>query len=110
MTRAQITRILGAPHDATGAEVGQMARDYLRLLDRVEGELNDHSQAVREGMERARRRGAIIGRPVLDLDLSHAIKLWTEGYSVRAVAEETGIHRSTLRRRFAELGLLGGER
>lgn len=105
MIRADIERIAAAPHNATGAEVGKMARDYLRLLDRVEGELTSHSDAIREGMADARERGIHVGRPMLDIDLNDAIELWAAGYALKAIARKTGIHRSTLRRRLAALDL-----
>lgn len=105
MIREEIERIAKAPHDATGADVGRMARDYLRLLDRVEGEMNDHSEAIRAGMEEARERGTHIGRPPVEINMAPVIELWIAGYTLKAIARKTGHCRSTLRRRLAALGM-----
>lgn len=105
MTRAKIEAIAARPHDATGAEVGQLARDYLRLMDRVEGELTTHSDAIRAGLEEARERGAHIGRPPIEIDMERVIELWTAGYGLKTIARKMGHTRATIRRRLDALGM-----
>lgn len=74
-------------------------------MDRVDREIQDHGEAVRDGMERARRMGKHVGRPEVDVDLAEVGRLWSDGHSLKSIARVTGKSRSTIRRRLVGLGM-----
>lgn len=53
-------------------------------------------ERTKAGLERARRRGAKIGRPRRQFDLERALELRAEGRPLRVVAAEVGVGYATL--------------
>jgi putative DNA-invertase from lambdoid prophage Rac len=64
----------------------------------AEEERRQISSRSKAGVERARRQGKRIGRPQAELDLDRALDLRTRGLSVRQIARELRVPRSTLHR------------
>ncbi len=60
-------------------------------------------ERTRAGMDRARKAGKRIGRPVVDLDHARAAELRRQGMTAAAIAAATGTSRATVRRRLAEI-------
>jgi DNA invertase Pin-like site-specific DNA recombinase len=56
---------------------------------------------TKSGIEAARKRGKIIGRPRVEVDAATIRALRSQGMSWEAVAEETGIKRATCQRAVA---------
>jgi len=54
------------------------------------------AQRVRNGMEKARKRGQHLGRPRLKVDVGHLQALREQGLSLRVIAEQTGISKSAV--------------
>jgi DNA invertase Pin-like site-specific DNA recombinase len=65
------------------------------------------AERTKEGLEAARRRGRVGGRPkVKDGRVDMAIELYQQGkYSIKEICRRTGLARATLYRRLAEAGL-----
>ena len=59
-------------------------------------------ERVKAGVDRARRQGKHLGRPMVTVDLRPAIAMIEKGYGLKAVATALGLSRSTLRRRLEE--------
>ena len=59
-------------------------------------------ERVVAGQRAAKRRGVKFGRPTVDVDTDHVLKLRKEGLSWRAVAQATGVPKDTLIRHCAE--------
>lgn len=89
---------------ATADEIRELATTHLRLVARVEREMTAHADAIRAGMEAARRKGRHIGRPRVEIDSARIAALWADGYGLKGIARETGYARATVRRRLDELG------
>jgi DNA invertase Pin-like site-specific DNA recombinase len=62
-------------------------------------------ERVMAGQKAAKRRGVRFGRPSVEVDTDHVLKLRKEGLSWRAVAEATGVPKDTLIRHVAMEGL-----
>jgi DNA invertase Pin-like site-specific DNA recombinase len=60
------------------------------------------SERTRAGLERARRRGATIGRPRLDVDVDQLKELRERGLSWAEIQRQSGVCRSTAQRALAE--------
>ena|SRR5438874_793385 len=56
---------------------------------------------TKSGIEAARKRGKIIGRPRVEVDADAIRALRSQGHSWEAVAEQTGIKRATCQRAVA---------
>ena len=67
-------------------------------------------ERVQAGVDRARRQGKHLGRPVVQVDLRPAVAMLEKGYGLKAVAAATGVPRSTLRRRLQEAGAVANPR
>lgn len=82
----------------TSTPQGKMIMSIFGALSEFERELIN--ERAREGMEAARLRGEPIGRPQTDEKIiERALKLKDSGeYSVREIAEMTGISRATIYR------------
>jgi DNA invertase Pin-like site-specific DNA recombinase len=65
------------------------------------------AERTKEGLEAARRRGRVGGRPkVNDGRVEMALELYQEGkYTIKEICRRTGLTRATLYRRLAEAGL-----
>jgi hypothetical protein len=64
----------------------------------AEFEKNLIRERVVAGLESARRRGKVLGRPRVAVDVQRALRLREEGKSWRKVARALGVNQSTLRR------------
>ena len=53
---------------------------------------------VRQGIQRAKREGRVLGRPPAQVDLDEALRLRARGLSVRAIGRKLGVGSSTVHR------------
>lgn len=62
-------------------------------------DFTDHSQLIKQGLEKARKRGATLGRPrtYTDAQLEQAVVMVDTGVSIRATAKHFGVSATTLR-------------
>ena len=60
------------------------------------------SERVRNGMEKARKRGQRIGRPSLEVDMARMGSLRSQGLSLRQIAVEVGISKSAVGQRLSQ--------
>jgi DNA invertase Pin-like site-specific DNA recombinase len=60
-------------------------------------------ERVRAGVKRAQDNGVKFGRPHVGFDMGKAIKLRKEGISIRKMAKQLGVSKSTLADRLKEL-------
>jgi Enterobacteriaceae phage serine recombinase len=80
----------------TSSPIGRVFLMVIALMAEMEREwLRDRTKA---GLAAARRRGAILGRPRVTVDLVRAHELLREGQSVRQTARAIGVGASTLSR------------
>jgi hypothetical protein len=56
----------------------------------------DHSLKTRAGIERARRRGTVVGRRRREFSMDEALKLRAAGKTVRAIGDALGVSFSTV--------------
>jgi len=54
------------------------------------------AERVKAGLRRARESGKRLGRPKLQVDSTQVLRLRSEGLSLRAIAQEMGISRTTV--------------
>ena len=81
-----------------------------RLLLQLLGAFSEFEKSLikertNAGVARARAKGKHIGRPVVEVDLRPALAMLREGFGLKSVSKATGIPRSTLRRKIAEVGV-----
>jgi DNA invertase Pin-like site-specific DNA recombinase len=76
--------------------MGQAFVTLVALLGQAEGEWL--RERTRHGLAAARRRGAVLGRPRVAVDLTRAHELIRAGQSVRQIARHLGVGASTLSR------------
>lgn len=67
------------------------------------------SERVRNGMEKARKRGQRIGRPSLDVDTARVGALRSQGLSLRQIAAQVGISKSAVGQRLSQ-AVIGPDR
>lgn len=67
----------------------------------AEEERRQIASRSRLGVERARREGKRIGRPPVGLDVTVALRLRGDGRSVREIAAQLGVTKSTVHRALA---------
>lgn len=77
-----------------------------RMIFQVLGALSEWEreqirERVRSGLKAAKAKGKRLGRPGINIDLEEAYKLRAEGKSLRAIAQELGVSKSTLARTLA---------
>jgi len=63
---------------------------------------NSRSNRTRMGMERARKRGVILGRPRLRINLRRLKKLAAQGRTLREIAEALGCSKSCVQKKLAK--------
>lgn len=63
------------------------------------------SERVRNGMEKARKRGQRIGRPSLDVDMTGLGVLRSQGLSFRQIASQVGISKSAVGQRLSQVNI-----
>ena len=66
------------------------------------------SERVRNGMEKARKRGRRLGRPRLKVDMARMGSLQSQGLSVRQIAVQEGISKSAVSQRLSKKDYLCG--
>ncbi len=54
------------------------------------------AERVKAGLRRAKENGKKLGRPSAQVDVEKVIQMRTEGLSLRAIAKETGVSRTTV--------------
>ena len=59
----------------------------------------DISKRTREALERLKRKGKKLGRPMKPIDLRKLKKMLKEGYTIAEIARYFGVSRSTIKRR-----------
>jgi DNA invertase Pin-like site-specific DNA recombinase len=69
----------------------------------AEVELGLIRERVRAGVKRAQDNGVKFGRPHVGFDLGKAVRLRREGLSIRKIAKQLGVSKSTLSDRLKEL-------
>jgi len=85
----------------TSSPTGKMIFTVLAAV--AELERSTIRERVIAGQKAAKRRGVRFGRPTVDVDTNHVLKLRKDGLSWRAVAEATGVPKDTLIRHCAEV-------
>ena len=85
----------------TSSAMGKMVFTVLAAV--AELERSTIRERVIAGQKAAKRRGVRFGRPAVDVDTNHVLKLRKDGLSWRAVAEATGVPKDTLIRHCAEV-------
>jgi DNA invertase Pin-like site-specific DNA recombinase len=80
----------------TSTPMGKMVFAILGAVAELERSLI--RERVQAGVDRARRQGKSLGRPKVAIDEARVFELLKKGYTLRAIARETGIPRSTLNR------------
>ena len=63
------------------------------------------SERVRNGMDKARKRGQRIGRPSLDVDAARMGALRSQGLSLRQIAAQVGISKSAVSQRLSQMSI-----
>ena len=56
------------------------------------------AERVKGGLRKARANGKRLGRPTDDIDINKVIEYKEQGRSIREIAKEMGMHRSTVER------------
>jgi DNA invertase Pin-like site-specific DNA recombinase len=69
----------------------------------AEVELGLIRERVRAGVKRAQDNGVKFGRPHVGFDIAKALKLRAEGVSIRKIAKQLGVSKSTLSTRLKEV-------
>ena len=54
------------------------------------------AERVKAGLRRAKENGKKLGRPTLSVDVEKVLQMRAEGLSLRAIAKETGVSRTTV--------------
>ena len=85
----------------TSSATGKMIFTVLAAV--AELERSTIRERVIAGQKAAKRRGVRFGRPTVDVDTGHVLKLRKDGLSWRAVAQATGVPKDTLIRHCAEV-------
>lgn len=80
----------------TSTSVGKMVFTFLSAI--AEFERSIIQERVISGMDRARKEGVIFGRPRKGFDVDEAIRLKSEGWSLRRIAEKLGVSYGTVNR------------
>ncbi len=80
----------------TSTPMGRMVFSIMGAL--AEFEKNLIRERVMAGLETAKRKGKVLGRPKTAVDVQRALRLRDEGMSWRRVAKALGVDQSTLRR------------
>lgn len=85
--------------------MGSTIRDFLYGLigSMAEMESQIKSERVKEGLERTRRQGTVLGAPKAKFNKFRAAQLLREGRSLREVAQEVGVSPPTIMRYRNEL-------
>ncbi len=81
--------------------IGKLVRGILMQV--AEFEVEQLSQRVREGIEKARSEGKALGRKRVEVDIRKARELLAEGISTRDVAKMLGCSQGTLLSRLREV-------
>ena len=84
----------------TKTSMGKFVYSILAAVAEFERDLI--SERTRDGIERARRDGKVIGRPRVEIDMAQANELLSLGHSIRKVSEIMDVPYSTLRNRINE--------
>jgi DNA invertase Pin-like site-specific DNA recombinase len=85
----------------TSSATGKMIFTVLAAV--AELERSTIRERVIAGQKAAKRRGVRFGRPTVEVDTNHVLKLRKDGLSWRAVAQATGVPKDTLIRHCAEV-------
>ena len=85
----------------TSSPTGKMIFTVLAAV--AELERSTIRERVIAGQKAAKRRGVRFGRPTVEVDTNHVLKLRKDGLSWRAVAQATGVPKDTLIRHCAEV-------
>ncbi len=80
----------------TATPAGRMVFTFLGAVAEFERAII--SERVKAGMKAAQSRGKHVGRPSAQLDMNRAIQLKSEGLTVRKIAVQLGVSRSTISR------------
>lgn len=85
-------------HDGidTSTPAGRFSFTIIAAVAELERELI--KERTRAGVQAARRRGAVLGRPRVDVDLDEALRLRGQGSSLREIALSMGVALGTLHR------------
>ncbi len=54
------------------------------------------AERVKAGLRRAKENGKKLGRPSVQVDVEKVLQMRAEGLSLRAIAKETGVSRTTV--------------
>ena len=80
----------------TSTNVGKMVFTFLSAI--AEFERNLIAERVQTGLKRVRLEGKILGRPRVGFDVGEAMKLRSEGWSLRRISEKLNVSYSTINR------------
>ncbi|QLH74995.1 MAG: recombinase family protein [Methanomassiliicoccales archaeon] len=86
-----------------GTPIGKLVRGVLLQVAEFEVELI--STRTKEGLERRRAEGVVLGRRAVKVDVERAVHLITQGIPKSKVAEMLGTNRATLNNRLRQAGL-----
>ena len=80
-----------------------------RLMTQLLGAFSEFERAmirerVQAGVDRAKSKGIVLGRPRREFDIRGALALMDQGHGLKSTARILGIPRSTLRERLIEVG------
>ena len=80
----------------TSTSVGKMVYTFLGAIAEFERSLIQ--ERVKSGIQRAKASGVHCGRPRKGFDMSEAIQLQSEGWSLRRIADKLGVSYGTVNR------------
>jgi DNA invertase Pin-like site-specific DNA recombinase len=91
----------------TSTPMGRMVFTVIAAVAELERSII--RERVQAGVDRARRQGKRFGRPAVIVDRHRVAEMKTAGQSIKAIAKECGIARSTVRSILARVAKCGSE-